>query len=147
MSQRSRVGGIGRKSGLILVVAVVFLPFGVPRWLDRGSTPTASDRAADLSKLCRDHGGTPASAPGSGGETDEQRVCTVRYGGRVYVMDAITPDGFDEDTAAFQRQGCEEAATRTQKAPRAAARRRAAFAYHPATGVCERRDAVARAHA
>src|SRR4051812_43882235 len=96
-----------RKAGLMVVLALVLIPFGVPRWLDRSAPEAASRADADLSTLCRDHGGTPTTAPGSG--TAARRVCTVRYGGRTYVMDAITPAGFDADTARFQRQGCREA--------------------------------------
>jgi hypothetical protein len=51
-------------------------------------------------------------------------------------MDAITPNGFDEDTARFQRQGCDEA-RREQKASTGG--RRQIFVYHPTTGVCEHR--------
>jgi len=125
-----------RRSGLIVVVALLFLPFGVPRWLQRDPGASAgSDADAALAKLCRDHGGTPRRPPGSAASTEAQRVCTVRYGTHVYVMDAITPDGFDEDTAAYQRRGCVEA-RRAQRA--LAPARRQAFTYHPTTGVCER---------
>jgi hypothetical protein len=47
-------------------------------------------------------------------------------------MDAITPHGFDEDTARYQRLGCEEARGEQRRS-------RHAFVYHPTTGVCERR--------
>jgi hypothetical protein len=50
-------------------------------------------------------------------------------------MDAITPDGFDRDTARLQRQGCRDA-DREQQAP-AAPGHRPRFIYHPITGVCE----------
>ena len=63
-----------------------------------------------------------------------QGGCTVRYGRQAYLMDAITRDGFDEDTARYQRQGCEEA----QRTLTARGRRQA-FIYHPVTGVCEHR--------
>jgi hypothetical protein len=126
-----------RKSGLILVLALLFLPFGVPRWIAGDGAPAGSDADATLAKLCRDHGGTPRRPPGSGTRTKAQRVCTVRYGSRVYVMDAITRDGFDEDTARFQRQGCDEA-RRAQRASTARGHRRQSFVYHPTTGVCER---------
>jgi len=103
------------KGVLLLGLVAVFLTFGVPRWLAR-------DVAAhsDVSRLCREHGGTPRKG----------QVCVVRYGARVYRMDAITPDGFDVDTARYQRRGCEEA---RREHPRQA------FIYHPTTGVCERR--------
>jgi hypothetical protein len=101
-----------RAAALVLGLVAVFLTVGVPRLL-------AGDvaRHPDVAKLCRDHGGTP-----------EAQACVVRYGARVYRMDAITPDGFDADAARYQREGC------------AHGRPRHAFVYHPATGVCERRE-------
>jgi hypothetical protein len=135
-----------RKGGLVLVLLAVFLTFGLPRWLARDVAPVESDPDAAFARICRDHGGTPAATPGSGTTTpgsattgEGHRLCTVRYGRRVYVMDAITPDGFDEDTARFQRQGCEEA-RREERASAAPGHRQRSFVYHPLTGVCERRS-------
>jgi hypothetical protein len=127
-------GGLIRKAGLMLVLAVALLPFGVPRWFAGGGHTSGSHPAVDVSQLCRDHGGTPGRAPGSGTSGTAQGFCTVRYGGQVYVMDAITPAGFDADTARYQRQGCGDA-RRTAKA----AGSRRVFIYHPDTGVCEHR--------
>ena len=107
---------------LLLGLVAVFLTVGVPRRLAGDAGPAR----APVSKLCRDHGGMP-SATG---------VCTVRYGRETYVMDAITADGFDEDTARYQRRGCEQA--------RALNEREHSFVYHPTTGVCERRIHDAR---
>jgi hypothetical protein len=121
----------------VVVVAILLLPFGVPRFLGHDSSDVASDPLARFAKVCRDHGGTPAPASGAG-TAAAQRRCTVRYGGHVYLMDAITPDGFDEDTARFQRQGCEEA-RRAERAATPHGRPRRSFIYHPTTGVCERR--------
>lgn len=129
--RRRQLSVSSRKMWLGLACVVVFLTFGVPRWLagdDHGvGTPTASD----FTKLCREHGGTPRTAPATGTTSGSQQFCTVRYGGRDYRMDAITARGFDQDTAKFQRQGCEEA--------QAAPGRRGTFVFHPATGVCEHR--------
>jgi hypothetical protein len=96
-----------RAAALLLALVVVFLTVGVPRRL-------AGDvaRHPDVARLCRDHGGTPRG-----------QACVVRYGARVYRMDAITPTGFDEDTARYQRRGCAQQG----------------FIYHPRTGVCEHR--------
>jgi hypothetical protein len=117
-----------RKAGLVLVLAVVIvLVFGVPRWFEGGAPPEGSDANVSLSKVCREHGGTITA----------QRYCAVRYGRRVYRMDAITPRGFDEETARFQRQGCEEANRRQPSS--AAPGQRPSFVYHPISGVCERR--------
>ena len=68
--------------------------------------------------MCRAHGGTP-----------RPDACTVRYGGRVYRMDAVTPAGFDEDAAHFNRLGCEHAELPA----------RSRFVFHADTGVCENR--------
>jgi hypothetical protein len=119
-----------RRGWLVLIAVVVFLTLGVPRWLAGDVAPPASRTQANFTRLCRAHGGTPAA----GG----QQVCTVRYGRQVYRMDAITPTGFDEDTARFQRQGC-QLARREQRRSRGHGRPRQAFIYHPTTGVCERR--------
>jgi hypothetical protein len=127
--------GVARKAALVLVFIGVFLTVGVPRWLGQDAAPAGANADASFATLCRDHGGTPRTAPGSG--PGAQPFCTVRYGGRVYRMDAITPDGFDADTASFQRQGCEEA-DRQAKATTAGGAR-PSFVYHPETGVCEHR--------
>jgi hypothetical protein len=119
------------KVGLVVLLAVLFLPFGVPRWVLGNDAPDASKLGAGFAQLCRDHGGTPST-------TGAQRACTIEYGGRVYLMDAITTRGFDEDTARFQRQGCEEA-RRQQQASSARGHGPPSFVYHAVSGVCERR--------
>jgi hypothetical protein len=126
-----RLGTAARKGCLLLLLAVAFLPFGVPRWLNHEAPPVSSHAGGRLSGLCLAHGGTPRT------DTKAHSFCTVRYGRRDYVMDAITPAGFDTDTARYQRRGCEEA-RRAERASNAAGRRRS-FVYHPTTGVCERR--------
>jgi hypothetical protein len=123
--QRRR-GGI-RRAWIVLALVPVFLSFGVPRWFAGDDRPAGSHTEAGFAKLCRQHGGTPA-----GGGATGQEFCTVRYGGRVYRMDAITANGFDRDTAAFQRQGCEQE-QRTSGRPQA-------FVFHRDTGVCEHRS-------
>jgi hypothetical protein len=122
-----------RKAWLVLALVPVFITFGVPRWLAGNDRPaTGIPTAASFTKLCREHGGTPAAAPGTGTAAAPQRFCTVRYGGEVYRMDAITPHGFDTDTAHFQRAGCVQA--------QHTAGRGESFVYHPTTGVCEHRS-------
>jgi hypothetical protein len=130
------LGSAARKACLMLVLVGAFLTFGVPRWLAGDVAPAGSPADTSFSKLCRDHGGTPRTTPDAGASTEAQRFCTVRYGRHVYRMDAITPDGFDEDTARFQRQGCEEAGL-AERASTAPGHRQRSFIYHPTTGVCE----------
>jgi hypothetical protein len=121
-------GATARRGALVLVLAVLLVPFGVPRILNHASSPTTSRTGTNFATVCRDHGGTPGTAAGPA-----QRACLVRYGRRVYRMDAITPAGFDADSAHFQRRGCAEARQRT---PRTTGE---TFIFHPATGICEHR--------
>ena len=134
MTLQRRLSARARNALLMLGFVAVFLTFGLPRFLagDVSSGPTQS--AAGFARLCREHGGTPGTA--SNATAPSQQVCTVRYGRRVYRMDAITPSGFDADTAHYQRQGC-EAAERAKKA--SGARGGPFFVYHATTGVCEHR--------
>ena len=137
MSPRTQHSTFGRRTVIVLVLALLVIPFGVPRFLAGGdpSASVARVQARFFTKLCRDHGGTPATRTLTGSTTPQQ-VCTVRYGGRLYVMDAITRKGFDDDTAHYQRQGCELA-----RQEQAGARgKRVRFVYHPDTGVCEHRS-------
>jgi hypothetical protein len=127
MPRRQRSGL--RRGWIVLALVPVFLSVGVPRWFAGDDRPAGSHTEAGFAKLCRQHGGTPAGGGATGTAAAPQQFCTVRYGGRVYRMDAITPSGFDQDTAAFQRQGCEQE-QRTSGHPRA-------FVFHPETGVCE----------
>jgi hypothetical protein len=136
-SRHLRLDSTARKAVLVLVFVGLFLTIGVPRWLAGDHGPASPNGDGAFAKLCRDHGGTPRSTPASG-TSAAQQVCTVRYGQTVYRMDAVTPNGFDEDTAAFQRQGCEEA-RREERAASDAGERRRTFVYHPDTGVCEHR--------
>jgi hypothetical protein len=120
-----------RRSALVLALAVLLVPLGVPRVLDRTSAPLPSRAGPGFAALCREHGGTPTTTAGSA-----RGACVVRYRRHDYRMDAITPRGFDEDSARFQRQGC---ALARQRAPRASGERGETFVFHPATGICERR--------
>ena len=126
-------GATARRGALVLALAVLLVPFGVPRVLDRAPAPKTSRAGSGFAALCRDHGGTPTTTAAAG---SAQRACVVRYGRRVYRMDAITPRGFDEDSARFQRRGCAEA---RRRAARASGERGETFVFHPATGICERR--------
>src|SRR2546423_1618723 len=109
VTRRLRLSNGARNGLLMLGLVLVFLTFGVPHWLAGDVGPIATPNETSFSKLCRDHGGTPATTAVAGTQTKAQQVCTVRYGRHVYRMDAITPAGFDTDTAHFQRQGCVEA--------------------------------------
>jgi hypothetical protein len=138
VGQRTQLNSTARKAIVVVAFVAVFLTVGVPRWLAGDTGPASSNSDASFAKVCREHGGTLGTSPASGTQAKPQPVCTVRYGQRVYRMDAITPHGFDEDTARFQRQGCEEA-RREQSAAKGPGDKRQSFVYHPDTGVCEDR--------
>ena len=130
-----RLSGTARNVLVVLLLALVLIPFGVPRFLTSDDdSPAGARDDVRFAKVCREHGGTP----GAGANSESQRVCRVRYGAHVYLMDAITPDGFDADTAKFQRQGCAEARRQAQ-ASAGSGQPRETFVYHPKTGICEKR--------
>ena len=130
VSRRQPLAIVARRGWLVLVAVAVFLTVGVPRWLAGDVAPPATRARANFTKLCRQHGGTPAGG--------SQPVCTVRYGHNTYRTDAITPTGFDQDAADYQRRGCQQA-RREQQRSGGHRRRRPAFIYHPTAGVCELR--------
>ena len=132
--KRGTLPGGARKAALLAVFAVVFLTIGVPRFLAGDPKTVNTNTPASFAKLCRAHGGTVAA----GGGAQTQPFCEVRYGATVYRMDAITGAGFDENTAAFQRQGC-VAANQEAKAAAGGATPDRTFVYHALTGVCEHR--------
>ena len=125
----SRLGHGARRVILVLVVATGLFWFGAPRFFNSSDTATFTPSRVNFDKLCRDHGGAPSTVGEAG---PPQKFCVVRYGDRDYVMDAITTNGFDNDAALLNRQGCEQAAA-------AEGAKRRAFVYHANTGVCEHR--------
>ena len=127
-------GATARRGALTLTLAVLLIPLGVPRVLDRARTPTKSQAAARFAAVCRNHGGSTTKTTTTAGLA--LRACVVRYGRRVYRMDAITPAGFDEDAARFQHRGCLEARRQGRRESGGGGVR---FIFHPTTGVCERR--------
>jgi hypothetical protein len=108
-----------RRGALTLALILVFLTLGAPRWLDRAPAPPGAQDETRFADVCRTYGGTPTAD-----------ACTVRYGGRIYRMDAVTPAGFDEDAARFNRMGCAHADGN-----------QGTFVFHADTGVCENRVA------
>jgi len=131
----TRLRAVGRRTWLLAVLAIVFFAVGVPRWL-AGDGGSASGDAL-FAKVCRDHGGRLTTRRISGGLPPVERHCVVRYGADEYVMDAVTPLGWEQDGAQLQREGCEDAARK--QASTARGKSRITFVYHSDTGVCERR--------
>jgi hypothetical protein len=123
-----------RRGAVVLLALAVVAALGVWRAGDRiGLVSSDDDR---YSRLCRDRGGTPAIAPGSGDYVKDSRSCEVRYGAHTYEMYAITPNGFDEREATSARRACASQARldRQLGARRGTPSRRV---WHPRTAVCE----------
>jgi hypothetical protein len=125
---------IARTAWLVPVLVIAFLTVGVPRWLTDNGRPAIRDGAAMFTAVCRQHGGTLVSTPASASVPTVPHSCVVRYGRSDYVMDAVTPHGWDTDAARLQREGCGDAARR---ASTARPKSRVRFVYHSFTGVCE----------
>ena len=133
-SRRMRLIAVARRAWPLPVLVIAFLTVGVPHWLAGDGHPAARDGTAIFTELCRQRGGTLVMTPAAASVV-VRRHCVVRYGGSEYVMDAVTPSGWDRDAAALQREGCQAADRQASTAPR---KSRIRFVYHPATGVCER---------
>jgi hypothetical protein len=134
-SRRPRLRTIARRAWPLPVLVAAFLTLGLPSWLVGGGGPDVSRGEIVFANLCRDRGGTLTTARVPGGE--RRQLCTVRYGDRVYPMDAVTPEGWSERSAALERSGCAQALRRARST--AGGERRPVFVFHETTGVCERR--------
>jgi hypothetical protein len=113
-----------------LVTVVVLLELALPRLRADDEPQNAADRR--FAELCRERGGTPKLAPGSGDYVKDARSCEVRYGAHTYEMYAITPHGFDEREAARAKTAC---ARRIASDDEPGAPRR--HVWHPQTAICE----------
>jgi hypothetical protein len=115
---------------VVVAIAAVVL---VPRL--GGDDLTPADEA--FVKVCRDHGGTPELAPGSGDYVKDARDCTIEYGGESYEMYAVHPEGFSEREAEDARQACVKQAAQERLDPENG-RTPARFTWHATSGICEK---------
>jgi hypothetical protein len=120
---------------LLAVVAVaVLLVVLVQRSSGEELTPT--DRA--FATVCRDHGGTPTFAPGSGDYVKDARGCTIEYGGDDYEMYAVHPEGFSAREAAQARRACTLLARqKREEAARGDNVGSVRVVWHPRSAICE----------
>jgi hypothetical protein len=116
-------------------IAVVAVLAGVLVQRSSGEELTAADRA--FVEVCRDHGGTPELAPGSGDYVKDARDCTIEYGGDSYEMYAVHPEGFSAREAEDARQACVKQAAQERRDPENG-RTPATFTWHPRSGICEK---------
>ncbi len=100
-----------------------------------GEDLTAADKA--FVEVCRDHGGTPELAPGSGDYVKDARDCTIEYGGESYEMYAVHPEGFSAREAEDARQACLKQAAQERRDPENGSTP-ASFTWHPRSGICEK---------
>lgn len=116
-----------------LVVLLVAAAVLVQR--SSGEDLTAADKA--FVEVCRDHGGTPELAPGSGDYVKDARDCTIEYGGESYEMYAVHPEGFSAREAEDARQACVKQAAQERRDPENG-RTPARFVWHARAGICEK---------
>jgi hypothetical protein len=122
---------------LAIAAALVTAELVLPRLGDDSGEVTAADRS--FMKVCRDHGGTPKLASGSGDYVKDGRFCEIVYGGDTYEMYAVHPEGFSEREAAESHRSCiaqaEQERRQPEDGPGAAPRR---FTWHPRSAICEK---------
>ena len=117
----------------VLAVAVLLVVL-VQRSSGESLTPT--DQAS--AKVCRDHGGTPTFAPGSGDYVKDARGCTIEYGGDAYEMYAVHPEGFSARETAQAHRACTMLARqKREESARGADVGSTRVVWHPRAGVCE----------
>jgi hypothetical protein len=122
---------------LLLGLVAVAVLAGVVVQRSSGEDLTPADRA--FVKVCRDHGGTPTLAPGSGDYVKDARDCTIDYGGDTYEMYAVHPEGFSAREAADARRACRLQAAQERRDPeRGPGSTPRTFTWHPLSGICEK---------
>jgi hypothetical protein len=124
---------------LVAFVAIVALSgLVVPKLVDgSGGDLTAADKS--FVKVCRDHGGTPTLAPGSGDYVKDARDCTIEYGGDSYEMYAVHPEGFSAREAADAHRSCRAQAAQERRDPEdGPGSTPHAFTWHERSGICEK---------
>jgi hypothetical protein len=121
---------------LVAIVAVAELV--VPKLVDGSSgEETAADRS--FIEVCRDHGGTPTLAPGSGDYVKDARDCTIDYGGESYEMYAVHPEGFSAREAAGAHRSCRAQAAQERRDPEdGPGSTPHTFTWHERSGICEK---------
>src|SRR4051794_12081960 len=120
---------------VLLGIAVVAVAVVVVVQRSSGEDLTAADKA--FVKVCRDHGGTPELAPGSGDYVKDARDCTIEYGGESYEMYAVHPEGFSAREAEDARQACVKQAAQERRDPENG-RTPKTFTWHPRSAICEK---------
>jgi hypothetical protein len=134
-SLRARVPA--RPAFAALVVVVLAGLVGAKLTSGSSGDLTAADKS--FMKVCRDHGGTPALAPGSGDYVKDARDCTIEYGGESYEMYAVHPEGFSAREAADAHRSCRVQAAQERRDPQdGPGTKPHAFAWHEQSGICEK---------
>ena len=124
---------------VLLGIAVLVAATGLLVQRSSGDELTPADKA--FVTVCRDHGGTPELAPGSGDYVKDARHCTIEYGGESYEMYAVHPEGFSAREAENARQACVKQAAQERRDPENGSTP-ATFTWHPRSGICEKSRAT-----
>jgi len=119
------------------VITVIAVAVALAVWQGAGALGLTTSDDDRFAEVCRDHGGTPSFAKGSGDYVKDARSCTIRYGTHTYEMYAVTPGGFDQREATRARQACVELARNDRSLPESAGapERRV---WHARSAICAR---------
>jgi hypothetical protein len=120
---------------VLLGVVVLVAAAAVLVQRSSGDDLTPADKA--FVEVCREHGGTPELAPGSGDYVKDARDCTIEYGGESYEMYAVHPGGFSAREAADARAACLKQAAQERRDPEDGATPKT-FTWHRRSGICEK---------
>ena len=121
---------------LVLAAIVVVTGFAASR--SRGSAEGDSPADKRFAKVCREHGGEPSFAAGSGDYVKDARSCEIEYGGEHYEMYAVHPEGFSAREAAQAKASCTLLARQTRRDAEATGMRASArVVWHPRSAICE----------
>jgi hypothetical protein len=122
---------------LAVIVGVAVLgEVAGPRLMRAAADETPADKA--FARVCREHGGTPKLAPGSGDYVKDGRFCEIRYGADTYEMYAVHPEGFNEREAARAHRTCIAQAAQARRDAKEGRRHAPVrYAWHARSGICE----------
>jgi hypothetical protein len=96
---------------------------------------TAGDRS--FAAVCRDHGGDPSFAAGSGDYVKDARSCQIEFGGEGYEMYAVHPEGFSDREAAAAKRSCTLLARQSRRDAEATGKQPARVVWHARSAICE----------
>jgi hypothetical protein len=121
--------------GLAALAALVVASLVIARAAGGDDDLTAADRS--FAAVCRDHGGTPSFAPGSGDYVKDARSCQIAFGGEDYEMYAVHPEGFSAREAAQAKRACTLLARQSRRDAEVTGKTAEHVVWHARSAICE----------